>query len=56
MKKCLMEWKPISSRVMKIRIYMKEKHVNITIIQCYAKTNTLRKRGRIHFTTICKPS
>ena len=32
MEKCLMEWKPINSRLMKIR--MKGKHINITIIQC----------------------
>ena len=37
MEKCLMEWKPIISRLMKIR--MKGKHINITIIQCYAPTN-----------------
>ena len=37
MEKCLMEWKPINSRLMKVR--MKGKHINITIIQCYAPTN-----------------
>ena len=37
MEKCLMEWKPINSRLLKIR--MKGKHVNATTIQCYAATN-----------------
>ena len=35
--KCLMEWKPINSRLIKIRL--KGKHINTTIIQCYAPTN-----------------
>ena len=35
--KCLMEWKPINNRLIKIR--MKGKHINTTIIQCYAPTN-----------------
>ena len=33
MAKWLMEWKPINSRL------TKGKHINITIIQCYAPTN-----------------
>ena len=33
MEKCLMEWKPINSRLMKIS--MKGKRINITMIQCY---------------------
>ena len=37
MEKCLMQWILINSRLMKIR--MKGKHINITIIQCYAPTN-----------------
>ena len=37
MEKYLMEWKPINSRLMKIRV--KGKHINTTIIQCYAPTN-----------------
>lgn len=37
MEKCLMEWKPITSRLLKIR--MKAKHINTTIIQCYEPTN-----------------
>ena len=37
MEKCLMEWKPINSRLMKVR--MKGKQINTTIIQCYAPTN-----------------
>ena len=35
--KCLLEWKPVSSRLMSARL--KGKHTNITIIQCYAPTN-----------------
>jgi hypothetical protein len=35
--KSLMEWKPINSRLLKIRI--KGKQINTTIIQCYAPTN-----------------
>ena len=37
MEKCLMEWKPVNSRLMKVRLW--GKHINITIIQCYAPTN-----------------
>ena len=37
LEKSLMEWKPINSRLMKIRL--KGKHINTTIIQCYAPTN-----------------
>ena len=32
-----MEWKPVNSRLMKVRLW--GKHINITIIQCYAPTN-----------------
>lgn len=35
--KCLMEWKPVNSRLMKVRL--RGKHINTTIIQCYAPTN-----------------
>ena len=33
----MLEWKPVSSRLIKIR--MREKHVNMTILQCYSSTN-----------------
>ena len=33
----LLEWKPVNSRITKIRI--KGKQINTTIIQCYAQTN-----------------
>ena len=36
-KKCPLEWKPINSRLLKIR--MRRKKVYTTIIQCYAPTN-----------------
>lgn len=35
--KGLMEWKPVNSRIMKVRL--RGKHVNTSIIQCYAPTN-----------------
>ena len=35
--KSLMEWKPVNSRLIKIR--MRGKQINTTIIQCYAPTN-----------------
>ena len=35
--KCIIDWKPISSRLIKIR--MRGKQINITIIQCYGPTN-----------------
>ena len=37
MEKCLMEWKTVNSRLMNVRLW--GKHINITIIQCYAPTN-----------------
>ena len=35
--KSLMEWKPINSRLLRVRL--RGKHINTTIIQCYAPTN-----------------
>ena len=35
--KCLIDWKPISSRLIKIR--MRGRQINMTIIQCYGPTN-----------------
>ena len=37
MEKSLIEWKPINSRLLKIRL--RGRHINTTIIQCYAPTN-----------------
>ena len=45
--KCLMEWKPINNRLMKIR--MKGKHINITVIQCYASTNGSEEESKDAF-------
>ena len=42
-----MEWKPINSRLMKIR--MKGKHINTTIIQCYAPTNDSEEESKVEF-------
>ena len=39
-----MEWKPINSRLVKIR--MKGKHINITIIQSYAPTNDSEEESK----------
>ena len=36
-----MEWKPINSRLMKIR--MKGKHINISTVQCYTPTNSVEE-------------
>ena len=47
MERCLMEWKPINSRLMKIR--MKGKHINITIIQCYAPINDSEEESKDAF-------
>ena len=37
MEKSLLEWKPVSSRLMRSRLRVR--HTNITLIQCYATTN-----------------
>ena len=47
MEKCLIEWKPINSRLMIVR--MKGKHINTTIIQCYALTNDSEKQSKDAF-------
>ena len=37
LEECLLEWKPIKSRLIKVRF--KGRHINTTIIQCYTPTN-----------------
>ena len=34
---CLLQWKPVNSRLMSVRL--KGRHTNLSIIQCYAPTN-----------------
>ena len=45
MEECKMEWKPINSRLMKVR--MKGKHTNIT--KCYALTNDSEEESKDAF-------
>ena len=47
MDKCLMEWKPINSRLVRIR--MKGKHINITVIHSYAPTNDSEEESKDAF-------
>ncbi len=42
-----MEWKPVNSRLMKVR--MRGKHINTTIIQCYAPTNDSEEEAKYAF-------
>lgn len=43
----LMEWKPINSRLIKIRL--RGRHVNVTIIQCYSPTNDSKDEDKDDF-------
>ena len=45
--KCLLEWKPINSRLLKIRL--KGKQVNTTLIQCYSPTNEAEEEEKDNF-------
>ena len=47
MEKCLMEWKLIIIRRMKIR--MEGKHIDITLIHCYALTNDSEQESKDAF-------
>ena len=46
----MLDWKPKSSRLIKIR--MRRKHVNMTILQCYNPTNNKENEIKDLF---CKP-
>ena len=54
MEKCLIEWKPINTMLMKIR--MKGKHINITIIQCYSLNNDSETKSRGFIKVLCRRS
>ena len=54
MEKCLIEWKPINTMLMKIR--MKGKHINITIIQCYSLNNHSETKSRGFIKVLCRSS
>jgi len=43
----VLEWKPVNSRLMSVRL--KGRHVNITIIQCYAPTNDSDENDKEEF-------
>ncbi|XP_066022498.1 uncharacterized protein [Pocillopora verrucosa] len=45
LEECLLEWKPIKSRVIKVRF--KERQINTTIIQCYTPTNDSEDKNQI---------
>ncbi len=42
-----MEWKPVSSSPMKVRLW--GKHININIIQCYGPTNDSDEKTKDEF-------
>ena len=48
LEECLLEWKPIKSRLLKVRF--KGRHINTTIIQCYTPTNDSEKDSEDTFT------
>ena len=47
LERCLLEWKPINNRLISARL--KGRHVNITILQCYAPTNDSSEESKEDF-------
>ena len=45
--RCLLEWKPVNSRLISTRL--KGRHINISVIQCYAPTNDSSDESKDNF-------
>lgn len=52
--RCLMKWKPISNRMVSAKL--KGKHINITLIRCYAPKDDSSKRTNTNPTASYKRS
>lgn len=45
--KALMAWKPVNERTVRARLY--SKYSKLTVIQCYAPTNTADEADKLNF-------